>query len=255
MRNTFRFLPALLAACVLPLALSARADDAVTLTRSLKEGTTAKYKSVTKIDANGMDVVLKRAEKITVKEIKADGQVTLVYTAGAGTLTMSGNDQDLPSEPPVTETFDKAGKMTGYKAENPDEQYFSVGIQNLLAISYHIILPDKPVKSGDTWETQVDNPVVKSKKITIKGTYLGTEKKDDVEMWKIKQTVEAATAEDGSKMTTEVTVYLDPKDGNEQKLTADVKGVPSNVVGVLNWKYEAVLTKDDADTKKAAAAK
>jgi hypothetical protein len=231
-----------------------RADDAVTLTRTYKEGTVLKYKTVNKVDANGMDVVLKHGDKITVKEIKPDGQVVTEHATGAGTLTIGGQDQEVPAGAPVTETYDKTGKLATYKADHADETYMSAPVQNLLEIAAHVILTDKPVKTGDTWQTEVDNPAVKGKKITIKGTYLGIEKKDGVDLWKIKQTLEADTGADGAKLTAEQTSYLDPADGHDVKSTADIKGVPT-MYGVLNFKVEVALAKDDADTKKEPAVK
>jgi hypothetical protein len=116
------------------------------------------------------------------------------------------------------------------------------------------LLPDKAVKSGDTWENQIDNPAVKGKKITIKGTFLGIEKKDGADTWKVKQTVEAETAADGTKLTVEETVFLDPTDGHELKTTEEAKGIPT-VYGTLNWKLEAALNKDEDAPKKDTAAK
>ena len=40
------------------------------------------------------------------------------------------------------------------------------------------ILPEKEVKSGDSWQTEFDNPAAKGKKVTVKTSYLGTEKVD-----------------------------------------------------------------------------
>ena len=94
---------------------------------------------------------------------------------------------------------------------------------------------DEPVKPGDSWTTEVDNPQVKGKKVTIKTTFVGDDKADGAPALKFKQTLEADTDAADAKLKAETTALLDPTTGQliEEEQTA--KGIPG-AMGPVDWK-------------------
>ncbi|HLK55509.1 MAG TPA: hypothetical protein VKU00_03040, partial [Chthonomonadaceae bacterium] len=184
-----------------------RADDGAdaakptTLTNPVKVKDTFQYKSTLSVSAGGADVVVEQGRKYTVKEIKDNGDIVYVVADLGGKFSINGGDMDIPPGASVTLTQDKTGKIIDYKPDANDQNpYLSDTTQYLVAMVDHIILPDKPVKPGDSWKTEAKNPAAKDKKVSIKTTFVGLDKVDGMPAWKIKQTLEAET-EDGSKMT------------------------------------------------------
>ncbi len=254
MRKVYYALGGLLGALCLTGQSPARADDAVAMARTYKEGDTARYKVTLKISAEGNQMItVTQNTKYQVKTVNPDGGVVLLATDLGGTLDLgAGQPQNLPPGSTMTVTMDKSGKLTDLKVDKPNDN-FSSGTLQLIEIAHHIILSDKPVKEGDSWETQLDDPVVKGKQVTIKDTYLGTEKREGATLWKIKQTVEAQVNDTGDKMTSEMTSLLDPKTGGEVHEEGNVKNMPTVNYGLMSWKEELVLLKPDDDTKQADA--
>jgi hypothetical protein len=241
--------------CVLALSAFqvARADDMTKLTRTYKAGDVTRYKQIIKVSVMGMDIVVTTVTKSTVKEVKPTGDVVVLREGESGTLSMNGSDMPQPPGPPVTFTYDKSDKLADFKATE-EGGFLDPGVNRLVAVVHHIVLTDKPVKTGDTWETELENPAVKGKKLTLKSTFLGTEKRDGKELWKIKQAGEPAVDEAGGKMTVEFTALLDPATGQEIHLEGSVKQIPTQF-GSLDWTEESNVLKADADKKPADADK
>jgi hypothetical protein len=240
--------------CVLALSAlqMAYADDAeVKLARTYKEKDPVSYKQVSKVNANGTDVVRTTVVKDTVKEIKPTGEVVLTSETLSDQIDIGGSLMDLPANT-LTITYDKAGKLTDFTGLK-DGGAIDPNIIRLIAVAHNILLPEKAVKKDDKWETEVDDPAVKGKKMTLKETFLGTEKRDGKDLWKIKQTVEAPADDSGTKFTSELTALLDPANGRLIHSEGSVQGVPTSMYGVLGWTEESNLQKPD-DTKKTADA-
>src|SRR5207248_1555 len=83
------------------------------------------------------------------------------------------------------------GKLVDFKME--EGGILAPEIARLLATLRTPILPEKEVKAGDTWQTEFDNPAVKGKKFTVKTTFVGTDKVEGMDVWKIQQSGEPAT--------------------------------------------------------------
>src|SRR5437764_10108937 len=100
-----------LAAGMLLLAsMAAFADDkTVTLGRTYKEGDKVSHKVTVTVSVNGMDVVVTRTAKSTVKEVKKTGEVVIIQTDDGSSLNIGGMEQQQPAGPPVTEIRDKSG--------------------------------------------------------------------------------------------------------------------------------------------------
>lgn len=255
-RATNHFWIGALSACVLAAGQSAWAvapkqDDAkpvaVAMTRKAKDS--VQYKDMITLSLNGTDVALEQNRKHTVKEIKDDGPTTIIVTDLGGKVTFNGSDMDTPPGSPVTVTQTPTGKILSYKPDMEDNPYLSTTTLHLIALADQIVFPDKPVKPGDSWTTEIDNPQVKGKKVTIKTTYVGADKVDTMATWKVKQTMEADT--DSGKMTAEITAMLDPANGQIVQAEHMAKGVPGTM-GAFDWKGKIQRAKADAEKKAAA---
>jgi len=231
---------------------AARADDAkkddapAKLAISFKVGDSARVKTNTSISVGGMDIALEQTRKHTIKEIKDKGDVVLETKEEGGKVNVNGTDQDIPGGGIVMVTLDKYNKILTYKpdAENP---YLSKSTLHLMALAERIIFPDKAVKAGDSWKTEIDNPAVKDKKVTIKTTFVGMEKAEGVDAWKVKQTLEAETEGNG-KMTAEVTFLLDASNGQLISGESELKGVPGQM-GPVDFKGKTMRLKAEEEKK------
>lgn len=236
----------LTAGILLVSAMAAMADEKpVTLARTYKEGDKVSHKVTVTVSVNGMDVVVTRTAKSTVKEVRKTGEIVIVQTDDGSTLNIGGMEQQQPAGPPVTELRDKNGKLTEVKVDEAANGFMTPDMQQLIAKASDVHLTDKPVKAGDTWTTEFDNPAVKGKKFTAKSTYVGIEKVDGQDLWKVKQTVEADSDADGKKLTIDFTAWLDPAKGQTVKMEGNAKDVPTNF-GSLTWVMKQVLVKEAA---------
>ena len=57
---------------------------------------------------------------------------------------------------------------------------------NLIAIQHNYPTPDKPVKIGESWKSEIDNPVAKEKKLHFTSTLVGKEKLLGLDVLKVK---------------------------------------------------------------------
>lgn len=222
-------------------------DKPVTLLHSLKAKDTVQYKSSLKLSF-GMEVVLEQNRKYTVKEIKDNEDAVIIVTDLGGKVNVNGSDMPLPASPPITMTQNKQGKLLTYKLEM-ENPILSESTLFLMALVDRVIFPDKAVKASDTWTTEIENPQVKGKKVTIKTTYVGTEKLESMTVWKIKQTMEADT-DGGGKLTSEATLLLDTTNGQIIESEQSVKGIPTSM-GSLEWKGKVKRVMPDAEKKSA----
>ncbi|MGC8667461.1 MAG: hypothetical protein ACP5VE_05040 [Chthonomonadales bacterium] len=208
--------------------LAAAQDKAVQLSGSYKAGEVARYKYDITAQVSGTEVPAYRTIKETVKEIKPNGDVVVLQQDEGGKYVANGQDNDLQPEAPATITFDKAGKLVSFTTnENEGSGFMETPIRKLLAVMTHVYFPNKAVAPSDAWQTEVDNPAVKGKKVVIKTTYLGTDTLDGVQYWKVKQSASAAVDAEGDKMATEFTYWLDPANGAVVKGEGSQKGVPT----------------------------
>lgn len=227
-------------------APAVRADDAKTLilVMAAKAGDSVRYRTTLKISVGGNDITVEQNRKHVVKEVKENKDVVLAVEEEGGKVQAGGNDTDIPAGTPTAVTINKANKVLTFKPEKEDNPYLSTAAQHLIALIDRVILPDKPVKAGDSWTTEVDNPQVKGKKVTIKTTFVGEDKADGAPALKFKQTLEADT-DANAKLTAETTALLDPATGQliEEEQTA--KGIPGTM-GPVDWKGTIKRLKKDA---------
>lgn len=231
-------------------ALIVRVQDAITLARKVKAGDVVRYKTTLTLNAQGTDVTVEQNRKQTIKEVKDSGE-TVTEIAGEGDkLTIGGETNDIPAGSPTLVTQDKAGKILTFKPTGAEDQYLATSTLHLLSLAGEIIFPDKAVKAGDSWKTEVDNPAVKDKKATITTTFVGIEKVDGADAWKVKQTLEAETA-GGGTLKSETTALVETTTGQTISAEASVTGAPTNELGPLDWKSK--VTRVKAEPAKAAS--
>jgi hypothetical protein len=223
-----------------------RADTAVTMTKTSVIGDTVQYKQTIESSASGTDVKVETSRKQRVKEVRDNGEIVITLTDEGGKYTQNGAASDIPAGSPVTVTVDKFNKVLSYKPQAEGSGYFSPSTRHLLFAVDTIVFPDKAVKPGDTWKTEIDNPAVKGKKVTIRTTFVGAEAAAGVSSWKLKQTLEAAIDMNGGTITAETTALLDSANWQVIQLDQTVKGVPSEN-GALDWKATLRRVKPEAE--------
>lgn len=229
-----------------------RADEMpVSLLVKPKAGRVTFSKTIIKTNVANMDVIVTAAQKETVKEVKDNGDVVIETADQGTTLNVGGQDMDQPAVPAFAITRDKLGKLK--ESKEPEGTFMAPEVSKLMALLSSSLLTEKTVKTNDTWETELENPAVKAKKIKVKDTYLGLEKVDGKDAWKIKQAAEAVVADDGSKMSYEFTEWINPETGESLKREGTVKDVPTQY-GALTMQIASKVVKGD-DKAKAADAK
>ena len=232
-RRTMR--PLWAAVCALAMAGTAAvraADTDVSLTRVYKKGAVVRHKITLNGQAGGTDFTVSSGTKQEISEVTPEGKATVVLTNEASRLSVGGQEMEQPAEAPITFTRDRAGRLLSVGQQQPG--IFSPEVQHLLLMLSEVLLPEKAVATGGTWETVLDNPAVKDGKVTVKGTFVGMDKIGEASLWKIRQTVDAPVDAAGKKLTVESTSWLDPADGQIVKQESSVKDAPSQF-GEMSW--------------------
>lgn len=243
MFNTARIFGGAMLACTLLLCSAAQAEEGIHLLVPPKVGQSARMKLYMKVDLGGMKFVSEGVSREVVKEVKENGDVVLESTEEGSTVTAGGVTQKAPTNPPSTSTRDKFGK-TLVPGREPTGGLTTPEVDKLMMQITDVILTDKALQVNDTWETAIDNPAVPEKKITLKDTYLGLEKIEGKDYWKIKQTTEAVANAKGDKVTYELQEWIDPATGIPYKFSGTIQGVPTQQ-GIMNIQLNARLLKPD----------
>src|ERR1043165_4536547 len=178
-----------------------------------------------------MTTMLKQA----VKQLMDKGHAVILETHEETKLNIAGMDQDIDDKSVTTETRDKQGKLVDWVREsNGAQEFFATEMYRLQSILSVPVLTDKEVKAGDSWDTEVDNPAAKNKKVKLKTTFVGTDKLDGVELLKLKQAGEPDVDDAGAKMSYETTYWMEPSTGKLIKAESTVKDMPTLAVGVIS---------------------
>lgn len=198
-----------------------------------KKGDTAKYRQ--KIAINGMlaggteiKVEVKTLNKQTVEEVTDTGDATVVTTTESRSVTFNGNPiPDDNEHPKVTQTLSKNGLVLKYTLEKGPEGQEKLSL--LGAVLSATPTPDKPVKVGDSWKTDIDNRLVTGKKVTVESTFVGTEKVLNTDALKIRIKMNVPTkadADDKATVKMDGFYYLDPKTGRLIRTQYTAENVP-----------------------------
>jgi hypothetical protein len=234
---------------MLPGIVTTAWESAVSLLRTYKAGEISRYKSTITANLMGTEVVVTQTIKEEVKEVKENGHAVIVSTNEGGKVSANGQEQEIPSTPPITTTRDRLGKLMDFKKEQSPQGLTSPEVERLMTALSDTLFTDKPVKAGDTWQIEIDNPVVKEKKVVVKGAFLGTEALDGRDLWKVKQSGEADIDSNGAKMSYEFTAWLNPANGQPVKVEGSVKDLPTQF-GPLSMKVVMTLLPAEENAKK-----
>lgn len=222
-----------------PPAPAAAAPDAkpVTLTLAAKRGDTARYRSVLTMEFGGQEIVVEQVRKETVARA-GEKDLALTLESEGGKVTVNGNATDLPAVPSTAVTLNRANRILTFTPESPDDGVLPRASQHLVALIERVVLPDRPVKPGDSWTTEADHPGLPGKKVTITTTYIGEERRpgaDGPPALRLKQTVEADTEYGARALKGETFALLDAATGELIASQQTVTGLPSPQ-GPIGWK-------------------
>lgn len=210
-------------------APGARGQDApVQLRYTYKAGRTARYTTTQTGSVMGADLTLSAPYTITVKQVRDDGSAVVERKQEAGKISIGGQEQETPAADPQSSTRDRRGRLLEYNVRANADGFIAPEVTHLLASLTHPLLPEKAVAKGDTWQVEVDNPADAGKKVTVKGTFLGVEKLDGADAWKLRQSAEATTSAGAdTKLVVEFTAWLDPANGEIRQMEGTVKDLPT----------------------------
>ncbi len=275
LRNSSRLLPLLAVGAliaVLPAVTppAARAQDNDTTPYSwqfqYKKGDVSKYRqnlTVTGQGPNGeaFNVEVKTIARQEVKDAADSGDATLVMTVESNDVQLNGQavPDDPATHPVTTEVISRKGLLRKHDVANSPPE--AEQIEQLVSILGNTPVPDQPVKINDTWKTELANPLVMDKKITMTSTLLGKEKVAGIDTLKIRAQVTVpptADASDQDAVKLENVYYVDPKEGRivRAELSADNVGpMKFKIKGAMNLIVPGVNDKEDAPKPDASGQK
>ena len=242
---SLRTIWALLAATVMGGTALGQNEAATTISRTWKAGDVIRMKFTATGEVAGTEVVLERTLKTEVKEVKENGEIVLVQTDLGGTVSAGGQAMDIPGAGPATTTVDKRGRLVKFTRAAADMSILAPEVEQLVLMTLDYLLPDKEVRSGDNWETELPNPLVPSKKIKVKTNYVGMDKLNDVRVWKIKQAMTVFVDTSDTKMSSEIVFLVDPASGAPQTIEGTLQGVPTQF-GSVKLKLKSVFLKPES---------
>ncbi|HET6385796.1 MAG TPA: hypothetical protein VFJ58_20585 [Armatimonadota bacterium] len=216
----------------------------VTLSRTFKKGDVVRINvETTTVGPNGADAQIKLTSSSTVKDVKDNGDVVIETQDQPGKLTINGNDMDIPGGQLTTLTFDTTGKLVDFKSDPGG--ILAPETSRQLEIMRMPILPDKAVVAGDSWQSTFDNPAVKGNKFTVRTTFVGMDKVDGANLWKLSQAGAPQTDANGAKMGFDATYWLDPASGQLVKSEIKITDEPTTRFGTHSLTTKTTLIKPE----------
>ncbi len=213
---------------------------------------------------NEINILLKAVTKRDVKDVAENGDATIATTTESRALSFNGMDlpDDPSSYPVVTQTVSSKGLLVKQSIEN--SQQGGEALEKALAMVSQTPVPDKPVKPGDTWKTDIDNRFVEGKKVTVTSTLIGSEKVSGIDTVRVKTEMAippTADATDKNLIKVVGFINVDPKVGrvvrseyNLDNVTLSLGGNEVTVKGKLSGALIVPGVNDKEDAPKAAAA-
>jgi len=182
--------------------------------------------------------------------IKPDGAAVVVVEIREGALTAMGNTIPFPEMPPVTLEMDRLGKVLKVRdaGKIPGGTMFSQWMNFSQMPIQGVVLPDRPVRIGDSWETEIPFPI-SDQKVRVVTTLIGLETVGGQETLKIKQV-----------MTVPVDMKLDQtgqptKDTSRTMTTMTGEVSINSIANVLERNARLVKLVGDADARLAVESK
>lgn len=183
-----------------------------------KQGDVEKFRTRIKIvgkmaDGSGdITVAINSVSRHETKDVSADGAAVYDQIDEQRDVAVNGKAVPVKTDQikPVTITLGKNGLMT--KRVNPSDT--GTRPDKVLVMIQSLPAPDKPVKVGDTWKTDIPNVLLHNKTVTVTQTLAGVEKVLGTDALKIRLQMDIPTSlypgpEDTIKL--QETYYLDAK--------------------------------------------
>lgn len=156
------------------------------------------------------------------KTVKPDGGAIYTTELRGGTMEVMGHQQPLPASPATTIEVDGKGQIIKFDAPKTQGGGGFPGMDNFMKFDRFsglgAILPENPVKVGDTWEKSLSG-ILGDSSITIKSKLLGIEMVNNKETLKVEQTVE---------------MPMDMSMDADQKPTTDKSKAMMNITGKIS---------------------
>src|SRR5262249_20327876 len=173
-----------------------------------------------------VNVVIRSVNKQEVKSVSANGEATVQDTTEQYEILLNGVPPPHDKPLPVTYTFSKTGQVLkkaitkDKKSGVPDPRVEALGF-----LLNEMLAPDKPIKVGDTWKTELNNRFVEGQKVTQTSTLVGMEKVVGIDALKVKVQMSVPFKPDAGEKETlklEGAYYVDPKGGRKIRTDLDV---------------------------------
>jgi hypothetical protein len=135
-----------------------------------------------------MEMVMDAVTQMKTVGVKPDGSGVITVKTAGGKIVVLGMEQNIPDSPAQTFDVDPRGRMKMRQvaaAGGPGAVMRQFMDPNQLSFM-GAILPDKPVKVGETWEVEIDVAAAQ-KKTKVISTLLGLETVGGQPTLKIKQ--------------------------------------------------------------------
>jgi hypothetical protein len=226
-----------------PAQEAAKETPGYNWTLQYKKGETVRYRQSIVIsypDARGKNATysVTSVNKREVKAITDAGDTTLRETTEAQAIVDNGHT--IPDNPEnhsiLLLTVNKQGVVLKEDLEKREALESTRSDTDrgmaIMMMAYSRPAPDKAVKTGDTWKTEIDNRLVEGKKVTLTSTFVGKEKIFGVDTLKIKLRMDIPTVVDADAKKTlkiESTYNVDPQTGHliRDNFTFENMEVPS----------------------------
>ncbi len=210
------------------VAAAAFAADAVVLKMVYKKDQVTKYRMKGTLDAAGQTIEVTILTKDTVKEIAADGTVTVENETVEGKAIFGGQEMELPPQSRVTR-FKPTGEIAEIKGEDIDATYYRVAnLQIFLPPAEAVTVGSKWVRKGSA------NKDTGAVAFTASYEIVGEEKIGEYDTFKIKY--KNTETEGNEPATMEGTVWISKTDcslvkGSAKWMNVVQPGVPVPING------------------------
>lgn len=172
---------ALVAVCASALgATAASQEGAQSWSFQFRAGEVEKYRTYIRLSGKQADcsgdllLTLKSGSRHEIRQVTPEGAATYDQIDEATTVALGGKPLEAkPAEKkPVNVTFSKTGLML--RRENPQADPFARD-EKAIPLLQSMPIPPRPVRVGEAWKTELPNPLVRGKTVTVTSTLLGQE--------------------------------------------------------------------------------
>ncbi len=212
-------------------------QDGVSLKRVAKTGEAIKYRLKADLQVQGVEASFSTLSVEKITKVESNGNYVLETVQSEGKVSFSGQEMEMPASTQSV-TYKANGEVIEIKAEVSDSSAYRTA--NLISF----IAPEKAVKVGDTWTSEIKKDE-KTGAMSVKGTYKveAEEKIGDWEVLKVKYSSKETEGGD-TAASAEGIVWILKKDGSMVKSEGAWKNVPfPGAPAPIDAKYSLVREK------------